>query len=153
MRWRPSVEKAVLTTVHDGLSVAVVRPGCVYGESGGLYGMMFQSLLTDRRLKLVGNGANCWASVYLDDLVELYRLMLEHRPNRQIFHATDGSADPVRKVAEAFAEAAGGGEVTDWPIERARRRLGPLADALALDQRVSSEKARWEARTSQPSVA
>lgn len=175
VKWRPSVEKAVLTTDHAGLSVAVVRPGCVYGESGGLYGMMFQSLLTDRKLKLVGGGKNCWASVYLDDLVELYRLLLEQRPDREIFHATDGVAEPVRKAAEAFAEAAGGGEILDWPLERARRQMGPLTDALALDQRVSSDKARvelgwqptmtsaakhaevllaqWEAKASLPSVA
>lgn len=175
VRWRPSVEQSVLSAARDGVSIAVVRPGCVYGENGGLYGMMFQSLLTERKLKLVGGGKNCWAAVYLDDLVELYRLILQQRPNREIFHATDGCAEPVRKVAEAFAEAAGGGDITDWPLERARRQLGPLADALALDQRVSSEKARvelgwlptmtsaakhaevllaqWEARTSLPSAA
>lgn len=175
VRWRPSVEESVLSSAHGGLSVTVVRPGCVYGENGGLYGMMFQSLLTERKLKLVGDGKNCWASVYLDDLVDLYRIILEQRPNREIFHATDGSVDPVRKVAEAFADAAGGADISDWPIERARRRLGPLADALALDQRVSSEKAlsqlgwrpnvtsaakhaeallaQWEAPTSLPSVA
>lgn len=175
VRWRPAVEETVLSRAGNGLSVAVVRPGCVYGENGGLYGMMFQSLLTERTAKLVGGGANCWASVYLDDLVDLYRLILKHRPRRSVYHATDGVAEPVRKTAEAFAEAAGGGDVLDWPIAQARQRLGPLADALAMDQRVSSEKARrelgwqpkmtsaadhaadllaqWEARKSLPSVA
>ncbi|HAZ08565.1 MAG TPA: NAD-dependent epimerase [Elusimicrobia bacterium] len=142
--WRPAIEKTVLAAAGDGLSAAVVRPGCVYGGRGGLYGMMFQSLLTDRKIRLVKNGSNCWASVYLDDLVELYRLVLERRPQRSIYHATNGAAETVRKVAEAFVEAAGGGEVLDWPIEEARRALGPMVDALTLDQRVSSEKAKWE---------
>lgn len=144
VRWRPSVEQAVLSAHDHGLSVAVVRPGCVYGGNGGLYGMMLQALITERKLKLVGGGKNSWASVYLDDLVDLYRLILEQRPNREIFHATDGSAEPIRKAAEAFAQAAGGADISDWPLAQARKQLGPLADALALDQRVSSEKARIE---------
>jgi len=173
--WRPAVEEAVLASSGGGLSVAVVRPGCVYGERGGLYGMMFQSILTERKARLVGGGSNCWASVYLDDLVELYSLILNKRPSRGLYHATDGAVEPVSTVAEAFAEAAGGAEISDWPIEEARGKLGAFADALALDQRVSSAKARrelgwqpkvtsaakhaelllaqWEAEVSLPSVA
>jgi len=34
--------------------------------------------------------------------------------------------------------------VTAVPLDKARSTMGPLADALALDQKVSSEKARTE---------
>ncbi|HYO92342.1 MAG TPA: hypothetical protein VEQ40_11925, partial [Pyrinomonadaceae bacterium] len=45
-------------------------------------------------------------------------------------------------IAEAAARAAGAqGRVESWPIEQARERLGPYADALVLDQQVSAEKA------------
>jgi nucleoside-diphosphate-sugar epimerase len=48
----------------------------------------------------------------------------------------------VREVAEMVARAAGiSGQVESWPIEQARERLGPYADALVLDQQISSEKA------------
>lgn len=173
--WRPAVEDWVLSSAGDGLSVAVIRPGVVYGESGGLYGMMIQSLLTEREIRLAGDGENRWASVYLDDLVDLYGLILEHRPRRSVYHATDGAAEPVRAAAEALARAAGGGDILDWPLAQARLAVGSLADALAMDQNVSSEKARrelgwrpkvvsaarhaedllaqWEAKASPPCVA
>jgi nucleoside-diphosphate-sugar epimerase len=175
VRWRPAVEEAVLSCGREGLSAVVIRPGCVYGGSGGLYGMMIQAVLAEREVRLAGDGSNRWAAVYLDDLAELYRLVVERRPHRALYHATDGVAEPVREVAEAFAAAAGGAEVLDWPIAEARRALGPLADALAMDQRVSSERAwrelgwrpqlcsaamnaeallaQWGAKVSAPSVA
>lgn len=173
--WRPGVERAVLEASGPWVSSVVIRPGCVYGESGGLYGMMFQSALTEREVRLPGDGTNRWAGVYLDDLTELYALVLKLRPRAAVYHAVDGASDAVREVAEAFAEAAGGADVRDWPLVEARRALGPLADALAMDQLVSAAKARrelgwapkvvsaaghaeallaqWEARVSPPCVA
>lgn len=142
--WRPEHERLALAAAGGGVSAVVVRPGCVYGEHGGLYGAMYKSLFDERVIRVLGDGGNAWASVYLDDLADLYRLILEKRPERAVYHAVDGSADPVAAVADAFVDAAGGGEVRKVPLERARREMGALADALAMDQRVSAEKARRE---------
>jgi len=142
--WRPAHEALALDAARGGVSAAVVRPGCVYGGREGLYALMFRSLFETRAIRLAGDGRNAWASVYLDDLAELYRLVVEKRPEREVYHATDGSADPIGAVAEAFVEAAGGGAVETRPLSEARRELGPMADALAMDQRVSSAKARRE---------
>lgn len=142
--WRPAHERLALAAADRGARVAVVRPGCVYGEGGGLYGLMFRSLYDDRVIRVVGSGRNAWASVYLDDLAELYRLVLEKRPRRAVYHAVDGSADAVADVAEAFADAAGGADVERVPLGEARRRMGPVADALAMDQRVSGDWTRRE---------
>lgn len=141
--WRPAHEALALAAAHPGLTATVVRPGCVYGGQGGLYGMMFRSIFEERVARVVGDGENCWAAVYLDDLAELYRLVVEKAAGG-VFHATDGSADPVRAVAESFLDAAGGGELERVPLARARAELGPVADALTMDQRVSSEKTRRE---------
>ncbi|MGH9674484.1 MAG: NAD-dependent epimerase/dehydratase family protein [Bryobacteraceae bacterium] len=55
----------------------------------------------------------------------------------------------IGDVADAAAHA-GGGYVEPWPLEEARRKLGPIADALVLDQRIASTKAGrllgWVAR-------
>lgn len=142
--WRPSHEELALAASGEALRVAVVRPGCVYGGRGGLYGRLLGEILESRTATIVGDGSNRWATVYLGDLVELYRLLVQAGPRREIYHATDGGSEPVRQAAEALLEAVGGGSVECLPLHKARRRLGPLADALALDQSVSSEKARRE---------
>ena len=56
-------------------------------------------------------------------------------------------------VAEAASQGAGAqGRTEAWPLEEARKALGSFADALALDQQVSGDKAKrllgWEPDTS-----
>jgi nucleoside-diphosphate-sugar epimerase len=83
--------------------------------------------------------------VHIDDLAELYVRAVERAPAGSIFHATDASTHRVREVAEAASRAAGkDGAVTSLPVDKARTSMGPFADALALDQKVSSDKARSE---------
>jgi nucleoside-diphosphate-sugar epimerase len=49
----------------------------------------------------------------------------------------------VRDVAEAASRAAGAdGKVETVPIEEARKTMGPFADALALGQQISGERAQ-----------
>jgi nucleoside-diphosphate-sugar epimerase len=59
-----------------------------------------------------------------------------------LLHAADSSSHRVQEVAEAASAAAGkDGQTESWPLEQARKTLGAYADALVLDQRVSSAKA------------
>ena len=60
-----------------------------------------------------------------------------------VFHATDESDETVRDIVEAIAShAPSKPEVRFMPIAEARKKRGPLADALALDQIVRSPRAR-----------
>jgi nucleoside-diphosphate-sugar epimerase len=142
--WRPAHENRILGAAGGCVATAVVRPGCVYGGGGGLYGAMLHSLFKRREVPIVGDGAHRWASVYLDDLVELYRLVIARRPRGEIYHATDGSADMVENAAAALIEAAGGGTIKKLSAHAAHRRWGASAEALAMDQWISNEKARSE---------
>ncbi len=142
--WRPEHENIALKFSEGQTTVAVVRPGCVYGDKNGLYGMMIQSAIEKRMIRLVGNGLNCWANVYLEDLAELYHLIVKKMPPSGIYHATDGGVEPTRDIAQAFLDAEGGGKLEFESLEDARKNLGPFADALSIDQRVSSEKAKTE---------
>jgi hypothetical protein len=51
-------------------------------------------------------------------------------------------------MGEAIRASVGAECVECWPLDDARQSLGPFADALALDQTVSGERARralaWE---------
>jgi len=78
----------------------------------------------------------------VDDLAALYVQALRAAAGTLLF-AAHGPAVRVRDVAEAASRAAGaGGKVEIVPIEEARKTMGPFADALALDQQISGERAQ-----------
>jgi nucleoside-diphosphate-sugar epimerase len=91
-------------------------------------------------VRYVGDGRQRWPLVHVDDLAELYVLALHAEPGT-LLHASAGPSIPAREVAEAAA-AAHGARAEPWPLEAARATLGAFADALALDQQVSGERAR-----------
>jgi nucleoside-diphosphate-sugar epimerase len=132
--WRPEAERRVAEA--DGW---VIRPGIVYGGCGGITAMMFASAESEGATRIVGDGNNHWALVHREDLGELYARVLEQAPAERVFHATDGSTFTVAQIARALSHAGGaGGRVVSAPLPEARASLGDFADALALDQRVSS---------------
>ncbi|HET8542701.1 MAG TPA: NAD-dependent epimerase/dehydratase family protein [Anaeromyxobacter sp.] len=138
--WRPPHEKRVLEAATDRIATAVVRPGVVFGERRGLVAPWFASAVKEGRASFVGTGDQRWALVHRADLAELYRLVVERRA-RGIFHGVDGASPRVAEAAAAASRAAGrGGVVRAIPVEEARRTMGPMADALAMDQVVVSAR-------------
>jgi nucleoside-diphosphate-sugar epimerase len=93
-------------------------------------------------VRFVGTGENRWTLIHVDDLADLYVEALEKAPAGTLLMVAAGASMRVREIAEASARAAGSEvRVESWPIEQARERLGPYADALVLDQQVSAAKA------------
>jgi nucleoside-diphosphate-sugar epimerase len=129
--WRPAMEQLVIAAASTAVRSVVIRPGIVYGRSGGIPAEFSKSPL------YVGTGENHWPMVHVDDLADLYIRALLDAPAGALFHATDGSAYRVREIAQAANANA-----QSWPLEEARKTLGAYADALVLDQLVSSEKAK-----------
>lgn len=138
--WRPGHEKLVLEAASDRIATAVVRPGIVFGEKRGLVSPWFETAVKEGRAAFVGPGDQRWALVHRADLAELYRLVLERRA-RGIFHGVDGASPTVAEAAGAASQAAGKGAVRAIPLEEARKTMGPMADALAMDQVVVSARA------------
>ena len=140
--WRPSNEQRVLEATKRGVRAVVIRPAIVYGRGVGIPAELVQSAREKGTARFVGTGENRWPQVHADDLADLYVRALEHAPAGTVLNATSGAAVRVSEVAEAASRAGGAeGRTESWPIEEARKSLGPYADALALDQQVSSEKA------------
>jgi len=144
--WRPAHEQLALALAKEGIRAVVVRPGIVYGGArGGIPASFFGTALKQGAAQIVGEGANHWPLVHVDDLAELYVRLVERGPAGSVFHGTDASTRTAREIAEAASRAAGkDGKVAVLPLDKARATMGPFADALALDQKVSSEKARNE---------
>lgn len=130
--WRPGLEAEVLR--HEGVRGVVVRPGIVYGRGGGIPGMLRRG-----ELPVIGDGAQRWPLVHLDDLADLYVRALT-APGESILHGVSATM-PMRELA-LLAAADTRVVPAGISLEQARVRLGDFADALALDQQVSSVRTR-----------
>ena len=143
--WRTDAEKMVLEAAADGIRAIVIRPAIVYGHNGGIPTMLIQSAQQSGAARYVGAGNNRWPTVHLEDLADLFVRVLEKAPAAALYHAAAEPAYRVQQIAEAASLGAGaGGRIESWPLDQARQTLGPFADALALDQQLSSQKARRE---------
>jgi nucleoside-diphosphate-sugar epimerase len=141
--WRVACEQRVVGSAKDGVRATVLRPGIVYGRGGGIPAMMIASAKLRGAVQFVGNGENHWPVVHVEDVADLYVRALEKAAAGSLFHAAEKDSVKVREVALAASEGAGiPGKVEEWPLEDARKTLGGFADALALNQRISSEKVR-----------
>lgn len=153
--WRPGVERMVLDTAQQGVRAIVIRPAIVYGSGGGIPAELVQSARERRAARYVGTGENHWPLIHRDDLADLYLRALLNAPGATLLHAADDTRLRVKEIAEAASIGAGAkGRTESWPLADARKALGGYADALVLDQQVSSAKARamlgWAAHA--PSV-
>ncbi len=142
--WRPAHERQVLEAATEDVATAVIRPGMVYGGGRGLISALFAAAERDGAAEIVGDGTNRWSPVHVGDVARLYRLVAEARA-RGIFHCTEGAGTPVIELARAASRAAGReGAVRHVPLDEARETMGPLADALALDQVIVSNRSERE---------
>ncbi|MGK2858459.1 MAG: NAD-dependent epimerase/dehydratase family protein [Thermoanaerobaculia bacterium] len=136
--WRPKHERFVLEASRDGFATAVIRPGCVYGRSQSMLRSWFEAARDNGPVEIVGDGANRWAMVDLADLADCYRLAIEQRANG-VLHAVDDTRATVREMAAVVIRAKGSASsIATIAPDVARQQMGAFADALLLDQNVSS---------------
>jgi len=133
--WRPAVEQSVLKA--EKIKGIVIRPGMVYGHAGGLANVFVGQSNTIGRVRVPGDGRNRWSVVHVDDLGELYALAIEKGPAGGVFNGSTDESISLSQVGRSIAKTAGV-PFGAWPLEEARKELGMLADALALDQQVRS---------------
>jgi len=140
--WRKALEPRVLQASTSRLRTHVIRPGRVYGGHGGAFAPWFEAGLAGEKVRYLGKGTQRWPLIHREDLAELYRRVVEAGAPGALYHATDDTAHPEATLARVMAAACGAPGVTDWPVEKARKELGEVVDALALDQQVISPAAR-----------
>lgn len=141
VRWRVPQERRVVDANEGGRTATVVRPGMVYGGEGALTARMFRTASENGAAEYIGDGMNHWSMIHVEDLAALYAVLLE-RSEGGIVQAVDGVPVRVGQAAVAASHACGGGGATvSVPVEKAREKLGPVADALLLDQRLAAPTA------------
>jgi nucleoside-diphosphate-sugar epimerase len=140
--WRTEHEALVLAAAAESLRTLVVRPGVVYGSGAGILGDVFKSA-TNGLVRVIGDGNNHWPLVYDRDLADLYARLAGRGDTAGIYHANDEADERVNDLVAAIAPyLAVRPDVRHVPLEEARAKLGPYADALSLDQRIRSPRAR-----------
>jgi nucleoside-diphosphate-sugar epimerase len=138
----PAHEALVLGAAGDRLRTVVVRPGVVYGGGRGIIGDLFKSA-SNGLVRVIGDGNNRWPLVYDRDLAELYARLAVNPHASGIYHANDEGDERVNDLVAAIGpHLPFRPDVRHVPIEEARSKMGPYAEALALDQVVRSPRAR-----------
>ena len=140
--WRPDHEQIVLAAATQGVRTVVVRPGIVYGGARGIVGDLLKDA-ANGLVRVVGTGQNHWACIYDRDLADLYVRVSTLDDASGIFHANDEADESVDDIVAAISQHAKmPPDIRHMPIDEARKKMGPYADALALDQIVRSPRAR-----------
>jgi nucleoside-diphosphate-sugar epimerase len=143
--WRKPVEDQVLARAAEGARPVIVQPGLLYGGDNRL---IDHFLITPGRLNgavpYIGDGANRWSLIHIDDVATLYVAALAAKAG-SVYLGVGESHPTMKQVAEAAARGAGlDGKTVSITVDQARAQMGPVADAFALDQRLTSAKARRE---------
>jgi nucleoside-diphosphate-sugar epimerase len=98
---------------------------------------------TNGLVRVVGDGTNHWPLVYDRDLADLYARVVANNDASGIYHANDEGDERVNDLVAAISPYLPvRPDVRHVPIEEARAKMGPYADALSLDQIVRSPRAR-----------
>jgi nucleoside-diphosphate-sugar epimerase len=140
--WRPEHERLVLDAASSRLRTAVVRPGIVYGGASGIVADLLKSA-TNGLVRVIGDGNNHWPLVYERDLADLYLRIASIEEAAGVYHANDEGDERVNEIVDAIGPYVPvRPDVRHVPLEEARHKMGPYADALALDQVVRSPRAR-----------
>ncbi|MEM9462385.1 MAG: SDR family oxidoreductase [Myxococcota bacterium] len=141
---RAALEQTVLQAGKHGVRTIVIRPGLVYGQGGsGVMHMLAELARQAGGGRTVGDGHNVWSAVHVDDLADLYLSGLERGPAGTLFNAATEEEVTMREIVSSIAHTLHlPGSPTAWPVEEARGPLGPLADGLASNKRISAARAR-----------
>jgi nucleoside-diphosphate-sugar epimerase len=122
-----------------------VLPGVVWGHRGGLLESLFVTPARTRGVvHYVGDGTGHCALAHVDDIARLYVAAL-HAPAGHIYAGVGDERPTYRELAAALSQAAGcPGRIESITLDQAGSELGPVADAFALDQQLTSARAQAE---------
>ena len=131
---------------QESVRSVIVFPGVVYGHGQGIPRRFVDDARTSDGSTVVpylGDGAQHWATVHVDDLADLYvRIVGAESHNNELYIAANDDAPTVGELAEAAASAVGGATQAETVAEAAPRIHPALAELLLLDQHAGADRAR-----------
>jgi len=108
LKARAETERLIEHAAHErGVRAMSIRPPLVWGRGGSKQiPAIFQSVRVTGHACYFGMGLNLYSNVHIDDLGEVFRLVLERGVPGKVYHAVAGEAN-FRTLAEAVAEVTG----------------------------------------------
>jgi len=124
-----------------GITGIAVRAGLVFGRGGtGLVTGLIDAAVANGAATYIGDGANAWYPVHVDDLADLYVRAIEH-PVAGVVNAVGSVPFTFRELAEAIGTLTGTPSVS-VPLEVAEAQMGPAVRTLTTSTHLLATKAR-----------
>ena len=148
---RHAIDNLILAAAADSVRTVVLCNSMIYGTGTGLHADSVQipPLVQQARrsgvVRIVGRGVNRWSNVYIEDMVELYRLALEKAPAGSFYFVENGEAS-YAEIGAAIAGRLGLGPVQSWTVEEATCEWGGghARYSFGSNSRVRARRARNE---------
>jgi nucleoside-diphosphate-sugar epimerase len=139
---RVASEEAAASVAARGVRVVAVRLPQVHNpEKQGLVTYAIEIAHEKGASIFVGDGANRWSAVHLQDAARLYGLVLEKGVAGARYHAVAEQGVPFREIAHAIGRRANV-PVVSKSREQAAEHFGWLAHFALIDGPASSEQTR-----------
>jgi nucleoside-diphosphate-sugar epimerase len=149
---RPRIEMSRLVReagISKGIRAVVICPTMIYGAGRGMQpdsDQLPKLIALSRQLGAgvyFGKGLNRYSNLHIDDLVELYMLVLDKAPGGSFFFAENGDAS-FKEIAEMVSHALGfGGKTVSLSVEDLVRQYGEAGRyGVTSNSRVSALNAR-----------
>jgi nucleoside-diphosphate-sugar epimerase len=141
--WRPAVEQTVLGAATRGVAARVLRPAWVYGRQAGYPSILVRTAGDLGHVPFVGDGGNHMTFVHVEDLADLYVLVLEKAAPGSLYSGSVLPAVTVHDLAVAASQAGGAeGKTFSWPRADALQSFGEeRVEVMTCDQQISGARA------------
>lgn len=143
--WAWSIDHLKMVLGASRVRGIVIHPAMVYERNGGVLALFRDDLAKLGRVRIFGHENICWPMVHRRDIGELYALALERARCGASYNGAAVDSITVGALARAMARSAGINTTPlVRPIDEAVAEFGEWARGYAIDQRMSSAKARRE---------
>lgn len=144
---RVDTEKAILDAVKTySVNAFIIRPGMVYGgvEGGNGLGFYIKNAIKQGMAPYIDGKKGRWPVVHVDDLAELYYLVLNQggAQNKSILHAVTQEKVTLKEIANITAEhfkLKNGAKGVNF--KQMLEMLGPEGEIFAINQHVLPSQA------------
>jgi nucleoside-diphosphate-sugar epimerase len=142
-----AVENVFLEAADAGKHPIVLSNALIYGEGFGFtresthVPMMLRAAVQTGHVPVIGNGANIWSTVHIQDVVSAFRLAIDSAPAGSFYFVESGEAS-FADIGEALASRLSQGKLHFVSMSEAARVYGEMAARylLATSSRVRGKR-------------